>query len=129
MSWYFTDESDEIALTHLQHVRDHGADVLSIWPLEILNIMLQVEKRGRGNRENASQFLRVLDKLDIRVAATQTGDDGARLMEIARQYKPTVYDAAYIDLALRLSCPLATLDKQLARAARDAGLAAIPATP
>jgi predicted nucleic acid-binding protein len=36
------------------------------------------------------------------------------------RHRLTVYDAAYLELALRADAPLATLDRELARAARAA---------
>ena len=43
-------------------------------------------------------------------------------MELAQQFHLTTYDAAYLELAMRLSQPLATLDDDLAKAARKAGV-------
>jgi predicted nucleic acid-binding protein len=43
-------------------------------------------------------------------------DEGA-LIRIARRHRLTAYEAAYLELALRLGCPLATLDWALAKAA------------
>lgn len=49
--------------------------------------------------------------------------DGAFLVAIARQLnRRSAYDAAYIDLTLRLGCELWTLDGKLARNARSHGL-------
>ena len=49
--------------------------------------------------------------------------DGSELMALARARKLTVYDAAYLDLAIREGLPLATLDRQLERAALAEGVA------
>ena len=43
------------------------------------------------------------------------------MLRIARDHDLTVYDAMYLELALRLNCPLATLDQKLASAAVEAG--------
>lgn len=43
-------------------------------------------------------------------------------MALSRIYSLSSYDAAYLELALREGLPLATLDKQLIKAARKAGL-------
>jgi predicted nucleic acid-binding protein len=43
-------------------------------------------------------------------------------LALAREHGLTVYDAAYLELALRRRAGLATLDRALARAARSAGV-------
>lgn len=45
-------------------------------------------------------------------------------MELPERYKLTLYDATYLELALRCSLPLATLDKSLKNAADKAGIMA-----
>ena len=44
------------------------------------------------------------------------------MLALAREHRLTVYDAAYLELALRADVPLATLDRQLAAAARAAAV-------
>ena len=48
-------------------------------------------------------------------------------MDIARRRKLTVYDAAYLELAIREGLPIATLDQELETAARAEGVAIIGA--
>ena len=43
-------------------------------------------------------------------------------MELAERYDLTLYDASYLELALRRSLPLATFDKSLKRAAEQASV-------
>ena len=46
----------------------------------------------------------------------------ADTLELADRYQLTLYDASYLELALRAQLPLATLDDRLARAARQSGI-------
>jgi len=46
-------------------------------------------------------------------------------LDLARQFRLSAYDAAYLELALREQLPLATLDDALQNAAREAGVALI----
>ena len=46
-----------------------------------------------------------------------------RTLNIARIYQLSSYDAAYLELAMRQGLPLATLDKQLAKAAISTNVA------
>ncbi len=62
---------------------------------------------------------------DIRIAAPPLIADFARLSELAARYRLTAYDAAYLDLALRLGLPLATLDADLKKAAQAEGVTVV----
>jgi predicted nucleic acid-binding protein len=58
-----------------------------------------------------------------RLAVTLDGSpDEREVMALARRHRLTVYDAAYLELALREELPLATLDAALAEAARREGV-------
>jgi predicted nucleic acid-binding protein len=48
------------------------------------------------------------------------------ITDLARSERLTAYDAAYLELALRLGLPLATLDRDLAVAARRRGVTVLP---
>ena len=43
-------------------------------------------------------------------------------LQLARRYKLSAYDASYLELSLRSGLPLATLDEDLQKAARKAGV-------
>ena len=62
-------------------------------------------------------FLGDLESLSIRIDRTPASHV---VLALARAHRLTIYDAAYLELALRADVPLATLDQQLARAARAA---------
>ena len=64
-------------------------------------------------------ILTSVSALPIRLDATERGEP---ILARARVHRLTFYDAAYLELALRLSAPLATLDRALARAARAAAV-------
>ena len=48
--------------------------------------------------------------------------DPASLTRLSDRHDLTIYDAAYLALAIRLNLPLSTLDRRLANAAQDAGI-------
>jgi predicted nucleic acid-binding protein len=116
LAWAFADEHDPVAsrAAELLQTDTEIALVPDIWWYEVRNTLLTSERRGRIATEDASRFLRQLDKLRIvRIALS----DEQPLFALARQYRMTFYDAAYLALAIRERSPLATLDKQLAAAA------------
>jgi predicted nucleic acid-binding protein len=69
-----------------------------------------------------AQFLAYLKRLPIVVDSDPNENEVLRL---ARTYRLTVYDSAYLDLALRRNVDLATLDGDLAKAARAEGVAVV----
>lgn len=85
------------------------------------------ERRGRITRDDALSFLATLVELDIRSDATAAERAFNDILDLAGRAQVAVYDAAYLDLALRRQLPLATRDEALAAAARRLGIALIPA--
>ena len=77
--------------------------------------MLVAERRGRLAAADVDEALIRLAALPI---AVRDGGDDRQVVNLARKYALTAYDAAYLELALREGAPLATLDKRLAEAAR-----------
>ncbi|HXR25664.1 MAG TPA: type II toxin-antitoxin system VapC family toxin, partial [Candidatus Binataceae bacterium] len=73
------------------------------------------ERRRRLTEADTTAFLRALSRLPI---AVDREPDQAQLLAISRRHRLTVYDAVYLELAQREDLPLATLDAELARAAR-----------
>ena len=90
-----------------------------LWLLEMRNVLLVNERRGRIDAADADDFLRDLSRLGIRI---RNDIDEHAVMAVARQHGLTVYDATHLDLALRADAPVVTLDKALARAVNAAGL-------
>ena len=122
MSWVFVDEKSPQTDRLLERLRDHGAIVPALWFLEVTNAFLQGEIKGRTTRSVTTQTIRRLQVLPIEV------DDGAttrafhEVLEVARAERLTAYDAAYLELAVRRSVPLATKDRNLAKACRRRGV-------
>jgi predicted nucleic acid-binding protein len=107
----------------LESLTDLEAVVPSLFPLEVANVLLVAERRKRCSEAEAVRFVELLDSLPI-----ITDDETARraldrTYQLAREYGLTSYDAAYLELAMRLGAPLATMDRQLAEAATKAGVA------
>jgi predicted nucleic acid-binding protein len=91
-----------------------------LWQFEVASALHKTLKDGRLSQLQADSFLALLSTLDIRLAPSPPGF--ARLPDLAKQFKLSIYDAAYLDLALVLLVPIATLDQDLADAARTAGV-------
>ncbi len=124
MAWCFEDEAQPRADAVLAHLADSGALVPALWPLEVANVLAICERRDRVTAARIDEFVGMLGNLPIRID-DQTAQQGlARTLSLARTQRITAYDAAYLELALREACPLATLDVTLSRAAEQLGIAA-----
>lgn len=119
MNWAFPDEEDAAALVALKRIRTEPALVPAVWWFEIRNVLLIAERRGRINEADTTAFLRFVSGLNIEIEGLP---DDLGVTTLCRRYRVSVYDAAYLELAIRKSVPLATLDKRLAAAAQTAGV-------
>ena len=116
--WAFQDEQDRRAETALARIKTEEAVVPSLWWFEIRNIFVVNERRKRITESDTGVFLRDLAGLRVRV---DRDPEEAVVLKLARTHKLSVYDASYLELALREALPLATLDAHLTAAARAAG--------
>ncbi len=82
---------------------------------ELRNILIVNERRGRLPHGAAEAFLEAFEGLNV---CLDTAPAEAEVMRLARTHELTIYDALYLELALRLHARLATLDGRLADAAR-----------
>lgn len=118
-SWCFKDENAAAAEAAMDHLREDEGIAPALWWVEIRNILIVSEWRGRIEPDDADAFLDDLGRLPIRI---EWEPGSSRVMALARRHRLTACDAAYLDLALRTDAPLATLDRALARAASAEGV-------
>jgi predicted nucleic acid-binding protein len=128
LAWCFEDEETVRAASVLERLRDQEAIVPPLWLLELANGLVVAERRERITRADSTRFLALVGELPIRIDQTSTLDLASSVMDLARQYDLSAYDAAYLELALRLGQPLATLDKGLRSAADRAGVGDVALT-
>jgi predicted nucleic acid-binding protein len=121
-AWYFDDESDGYADAVAASLASAIAVVPSIFHLEIANILIIGERRKRGTEAKAAAFLSRLSALPFHVDGQTTNRAWSDTMALARAHGLTSYDAAYLELCLRESLPLASLDRDLKAAAKAVGV-------
>lgn len=121
-SWHFEDERTDETDRLLDTLADDRFVVPAHWWFEIRNVLLLGERRGRATRDQTEEFLLLLAKLPIETARNPSDLD---IFALARRHGLTLYDAAYLELALRETIALATLDKDLADAAALEGVALV----
>lgn len=123
LTWCFPDEN-AVAAERVGSMFKHGDDAVApaFWPHEVLNALLVGEKRKRIPADLVRTFLADLARLPIVLETFPAGDVFLRIASLSRQYGLTAYDAAYLDLAQVNGLPLATLDEDLIRACKKAGV-------
>ncbi len=121
MSWCFEDESSEYADKVLESLETSEAIVPSIWPLEVGNVLLVAERKNRIDEASSTRFLELLSALPIHVETELPDRTFTHILSLARKHEMSTYDASYLDLAMRLDIPLATLDESLRRVAKKVG--------
>ena len=122
LPWCFADEATAATNALLARLRrGDEAIVPAHWPLEVSNALLIVVRRKRISPQDAHQFLQDLEFLPIRIDTMTMNQLRTAVFPLADQYNLTVYDAAYLELAIREGLPLATLDDDLRKGAGVAG--------
>ena len=116
----FDEKSDPRVETAFDTVARVETLAPSLFYYEIRNALLVSERRNRITEAMSAAFLRDLGCCPFDWSLP--GDE-AILMALARKRKLTVYDAAYLELAKREALPLATLDRDLEKAAIAEGVA------
>lgn len=126
LSWCFEDEASEETDAIAARIIDAGAIVPGLFKLEMANILLQAERRGRITPAQVAATIALLDELAIPVDGETADRAWRETLGLARAHALTSYDAAYLELALRRGAALATRDRKLAEAARALGVAVLP---
>jgi predicted nucleic acid-binding protein len=117
MSWCFKDETNNYADTVLDRLTELVAVVPSIWPLEVVNVLLVAERQKRLSESDSIRFLTLLSQLPIFVEYERP-EMMKELLALARSNNLSSYDASYLDLAMRKGIPIATLDNKLIEVAK-----------
>ena len=123
LAWCFQDEATDWSRALLQRVRDgDSVRVPAHWPTEVTNGLLVALRRKRLTLDDVRGHTSDLQQLPIETEPALSPAAAQLIIELAIQHNLTVYDAAYLDIALRLSLPLASLDTDRLKAATAAGV-------
>ena len=123
LAWLLRDERAAEADALIEQVNRDGAAAPLLMALEVPNGLRNRIRRGLLTAADRDVLLDDFAKLsvdwDVQV-------EPSSLTRLSDRHDLTIYDAAYLALAIRLSLPLATLDRRLANAAQDAGISTSP---
>lgn len=122
MAWCYADEATPTTRALLARAHLTAVHVPAVWSLEVANAVLVGERRQRLSVAATNEFIGLLGVLSIVVDVADPTAAWSRVIDLSRDQGLTAYDAAYLELALRLSLPLATLDNRLGAAATRVGV-------
>ena len=122
LAWCFPDETSEHADAILAALEGKTILVPAVWGLEIANAVIVGERSKRLRQPEIRRFTTLLESLPVVQDARPVTSYVSDVLPVTREYSLTAYDAAYLELSMRHSAPLATLDAKLQRAAQRAGV-------
>jgi predicted nucleic acid-binding protein len=126
LAWCFDDEATDATRAVLDRFEDERAEVPSLWHLELANALAMGERNRRITPARASEFIALIDGLPIVIDERTPNVALSTVLELSRREQLSAYDASYLELAMRRGVPLATKDKDLARAANHLGVTLLP---
>lgn len=118
LAWVYGDETTAAVKHVFDLVAGSGAWVPGLWRLEVANILEMSVRRGRHDADFRDNTLADLALLPIHVDPETDGQAWGATARLAERHRLTLYDASYLELALRRALPLATLDQDLRVAAK-----------
>lgn len=116
------DEVSPDALPRIGAAFERGAIAPSLFAYEVANVLILKERRGSLSRADRERTSDDIAALPITIRPLDPDRVRREVAALASRAKLTVYDAAYLDLAIETGAALATLDLRLAAAARTEGV-------
>jgi predicted nucleic acid-binding protein len=117
LAWVYREERSEAISAVFEQVTEAGAWVPSLWRLEVANVLELGVRRGRIDAAFRDATLADFEFLPIQSDSETERHAWQSTLRLAERHRLTVYDAAYLELAMRRGLPLASLDRELRTAA------------
>lgn len=130
MRWLLQDGSEDrlaYARQVLELLTQETGEALvpGLWALEAANVIVKAQAKGLVSEARAAAFVGLLQAMNITPDAHTFDCALGDTLQLARRFKLSSYDAAYLELALREGLPLATLDADLRSAMAQTGVALV----
>ena len=125
----FDETANPYAEAILQRLEAGDEAVVPVmWLYEASAVLARAQNRGTLAAQKADEFIEELQFLNLVTDQESTARIFPDVHRVALAYRLTSYDAAYLELALRRRLPLATLDDDLIRASKAAGVTVVTMT-
>jgi predicted nucleic acid-binding protein len=123
LAWAVPGQANQATDELLANIGDGRAFVVPVlWPFEIANALVVLYRRKRIGKQDWLRARLALEFLHPKIDETGPFHALSQISELAEKHALSAYDAAYLELALRLKAPLASRDAALNRAARLDGV-------
>ena len=120
MAWILPNEPGfEKANEVLILLKEGKAKVPTIWPLAVANVLCQTERLNKLTMIDVAEFKDFLSALPITIDGSTSLRAMNSIYVLAKTEQLTIYDAAYLEIAIRENLSLATFDKALKKAAKN----------
>lgn len=96
--------------------------VPALWPLEVANAITVLRRRRKLTADEARSAIQIVRELPATIDHEAATMAFTRLVDLASEHELTIYEAAYIELAIRKRLPLATNNAQMKQAAMRSGV-------
>jgi predicted nucleic acid-binding protein len=116
------DETTSAILEVFEMVAQEGAWAPPLWKVEIANVVQMQVQRKRYDVHERDRILADIAMLNVAIDNKAVDQLWRATIDLAHRHRLTVYDAIYLEVALRRNLPLATLDRDLRAAALREGL-------
>ncbi len=123
--WFLQNQATPYTQAIAQRLRDDTAHAPAVWELDFTNVLRTSCVRQRMDAAHAQAVLAQIGNLPIEV--DRRAVPRSELLGLALRFGLSAYDAAYLELALHLQCPVATQDEALRMAALSAGVGVVTA--
>lgn len=127
IAWLFDNERTNAAHAVMLRVVSDGGVAPSLWRLEVANVLRNAVRRGRCDDAYVDRSLERLGRLSIEIDDETSTRAWTATRALSGEHGLTLYDAAYLELAIRRSRPLATCDADLVAAGTRCGLQVLTA--
>ncbi len=118
--WFLENQATPYSDAIIERLRDDRAAVPALWELEFTNLLRTACLRQRMTAQAAQRVIAQIVSLPIDVDRQPV--PASEILGLALRFGLSSYDAAYLELALRLQLPVATGDGPLRAAALAAGV-------
>jgi predicted nucleic acid-binding protein len=113
LAWFNPNEQNDYADGILGCLNGETAIIPQLCCLEVNNVFLSFEKKKILSVIEAEKAICSIANLPITLDKAPLNFQMPLTSRLARDNGLTIYDACYLELAVRLNLPLSTLDKQL----------------
>ena len=123
LAWVYSEQVTPETHEVYARLAEDGAWVPGLWRLVVANVLEMGVREGRNHAAFRDQTLSDLAEWPVKTDRETDRRAWSSILRLAVEHRLTLYDAAYLELAVRRGIALATLDRDLRRTARQQGVA------